>query len=205
MLVASVVFAAAGAVLSGTLRTFTTVQATTSSNADLRVATEAISRSLRVAISPDGQNPSITYASAAELRFHSLLNRTATTTTTGGTTPTANPTALFMPTPTPVTYRWDGTCVTEQQGSGSPKCLLRTSVAPVFSYYATGMITPTSGGGSVSPLPISGGQLTPVQRAGVRSVQVSLVAKDPGTPGAKGVPATIRVTLQNVVYAAGEG
>jgi len=194
MAVGSILLTAVATVFVGTLRAVRTTTVKTSTAADVRLGMEAMTRTLRVAVQPTQTSPALVTATPSSLSFYTLINRTGATT---------------QPAPTLVEYGWDGTCVTEAQTpprtltnppAAGPayawdtgrrsKCLFRTSVAPQFTYYADGVTT--------TPLTVSSANLGEVQ-----SVQAVLTARDAGNSDVNPVVSTMRVTLRNVVYAAG--
>jgi Tfp pilus assembly protein PilW len=186
MMIGALLLAATAAAFVGTTRAVRTVNASTSSVADARLAMEAMTRTLRVAYKPGGQPAALVSAGPNGVRFWALLNRT------GAPTVTAPP-------PTLVSYAYTGGCVTETQtlgGTTTTKCLVRTSVAPTFTYFSTGAATVN--GAPVAPLPA-----TPPDLTAVRSVQVSLTVKSPADPLAAALPVVTRVTLQNISTAGG--
>jgi Tfp pilus assembly protein PilW len=194
MMVGSILLAGVATVFIGTLRAVRTVNVKTASAADLRLGMEAMTRTLRVAVQPAGTDAAVVSSTASSISFYALLNRTTATT---------------QPAPTLVEYAWNGTCVTEAQtpartlaspATNGPlyawdtgrqsKCLFRTAVAPVFTYYGDGVTTTAL-------------NLTTASRADIESVQVALTARDAANSDVSPVTSTARVTLRNVVYAAG--
>jgi prepilin-type N-terminal cleavage/methylation domain-containing protein len=181
MLIGSILLAATAAAFVGAMRTVRVVNTSTSSVADARLAMEAITRTLRVAYKPAGQPSAVVSAGRNGIRFWALLNRTGAPT-------------LSDPPPTLVDYGWSGNCVTETQTVGGvvrTKCLVRTVVRPVFTYYSTGTAT-------AAALPD-----TPPDLTAVRSVQVDLKVQTPGDPSASALPVVTRVTLQNIPASGG--
>lgn len=189
--IGSVLFAGVGAVFVGTSRAVRAVNVKTSTSGDVRIGMEAMGRSLRVAYEPAGEPVAITSSTPSALTFYALLNRTGTTT---------------QPLPTLVEYSWDGTCLREAQtpartlavpeADGSiyawdtgrvNKCLLRTSTAPAFSYYADGSTTTALTSTS-----------TQAERQTIHSVAVALTVADAANPTVGGVRAGTRLTLTNL-------
>jgi hypothetical protein len=161
-----------------------TVDASTSAVADARLAAEAITRTLRVAWRPADEPAAVVAAGRSGVRFWALLNRTGAAT-------------LVEPPPTLVEYSYDGTCITESQtreGRTARTCLLRTSVAPVFTYYASS--ASAADGTPLAPL-VSTPEVAGADLAAVRSVQVELTVRAPGATAP--LPVLTRVTLQNLV------
>jgi prepilin-type N-terminal cleavage/methylation domain-containing protein len=194
MAIGSILLTAVATVFIGTLRAVRTTTVKTATAADTRLGVEAMTRTLRVAVQPAGTDAAIVSASPTAVTFYTLINRTGVTT---------------QPAPTLVEYGWDGTCVTEAQTPArtltSPpaagpfyawdtgrrsKCLFRTSVAPQFTYYGDGSTTTELTPGT-DPL------------SAIQSVQVALTARDASNSDVGPVTSTVRVTLRNVVYAAG--
>jgi prepilin-type N-terminal cleavage/methylation domain-containing protein len=199
MAVGSVLLAGVGSVFVGMLQGSKTVTVKTSTGADVRIATEAMSRTLRVAAVP-GTGSAFGAANTTSMTFYALLNRTATQST-------------VQPNPTMVVYTYNSTtkCLTESMTpgvaivapvAGGPsftwaatatrtKCLLRTATAPTFSYYSSGVLTAT-------PMNATTG-LTAAERLSVRSVGIHLVATDPQNDTITGVQADTRITLENLL------
>ncbi len=199
MFVGSILLAGVATVFTGTLNGVRTTNVKTATGADLRVAIEAMSRTIKVATIPYGQTSAFASASTTSIAFYALLNRT-------GTTSTAEPI------PTLVEYTWNVSpnCLSESLTAGvaiaSPaaggpyytwptatkktKCLLRTTTAPTYTYFTTGSLTET-------PLSAGSGLSTSDLKA-VQSVGLNLVATDPNNSGVTGVPAETRITLENL-------
>jgi prepilin-type N-terminal cleavage/methylation domain-containing protein len=195
--ITSILLAGVATVFSGTLRGVNAVNVTTATTGTARIAMEAMTRTIRVAIlpaTPTNQSPAVLSALSSAttngLAFYALINRTGSDTN--------------IPTPTFVQYSWDGTCINEAQipqrtkpdgtyawdTGGSTKCLARTSIAPVFSYYTNGTsITPLT----VPPLGLSASSLQTV-----KSIGLTVTIRDPRNPSVGAVPVTDRVTLVNV-------
>ena len=202
MVVAGVLLTAVGAVFVGTERAVRTVNTKNSTGADVRLAMEAMSRTLRVATDPAGTDPAMTSATASSMTFYALLNRTAATSTA-------------EPLPSLVEYSYAANCLNQSITPGiavvSPPaggpyytwpasskvttCLLRTTTPPAFTYYASGDLTATA-------LTASPG-LSAANLAAVRSVTVYLTATDVNNGGTTGVPAQTRVSLENLIAADG--
>jgi prepilin-type N-terminal cleavage/methylation domain-containing protein len=224
MAITGVVLAAVGMVFSGSLNAVRRVNVKTSTQADLRAATEAISRSLRVAYQPKGESAAIVSADPYSISFYALMNRSIGTTTTTTTTG-----AVVEPLPIRVDYAWDSTtnCLNESwtpaRTLASPaqfgpfyawdtgtrtKCLLRTATRPVFSYFTSAQLT-TTGGAAVPSISVaatptaSPGSLALAQRQQVTSVEVDLTATDPANAALDGSDASVRVSLENVMIAGG--
>jgi type II secretory pathway pseudopilin PulG len=176
------------------------VNAATAASSNVRVAAEAMSRTLRVAYPPPGEPSALVTATSTDVMFYSLLNRGTPSST--------------LPLPTRVEYTWDGNCLNQAQTPARPlatpsatgslyawdtgrtsTCLLRTTRAPVLSYYTTGV--PSSGGTTTPPLTMPPGGLDVSDRQAVQSVQVTLTAAEGADdPSAS---AAVRVTLQNIM------
>lgn len=203
MTVAGLVLAGLGTVVLSLTQGARTLNTTTGSSADVRIALEAMSRMLRVAYRPAGEPSAITMAKADTVSFYALVDRT------NGAAP---------PPPVLLTYSWSSGCLLESRTAGrrlsavsatgslyawdatpAVTCLLRTTTGPVFSYATNGALT--SAGGDPAPLSIPAAGLSLTDRQTVRSVAVRVS----GPPPARGpvVAASTRVTLQNVVAEAG--
>lgn len=193
----SLLIAAAVGVLAGALRSMRLVGVRTATSADVRIAMEQMTRELRVAVKPDGAVAAVVTGTPSSVSFYALLDRT-------GTTTAANADVL----PTLVTYAYDGTCLratqtpsTDKRGTldttrATTKCLLRTTTAPTFAYYDTGLIA--RAGVDVTPLDASAG-LSAADRAATRSVEVRLLGQNAADQDVSASPLTSRVTLTNVV------
>lgn len=199
-----IVVAAIGAVFVGLVDTSRIASTKTATTADARIAMEAMTRSLRVAVVPKGEPSALTVSTTTELQFYASLNR--------GTGQDADR-------PTRVTYAYVPAtgCVTETQvvagdstaadagarpftwtTAGTTKCLIRTSAAPAFSYFDLGTIR-RADDTLVAPIVPA----TDAQRATVVSIEAALDVKDPQRPDITGVIARDRVTLTNVFLDAG--
>lgn len=202
MAISSIVLAGVSTVFIGAVRTLRSVQAQTSSSADARIGMEAITRSLRVAIRPEGQPSALVSATSNGITFFAMINRTGADTTA----------AL---TPTKIAYAYDaGTaCLNETRTPASgaapyvwttgstTRCLLRSTVAPTFAYYTTPVLA--TGGVDIAPLTVPGGGLAAAELLTVQSIQVTLVVKDPANPTLPGVTSLSRITLTNVISTTG--
>jgi prepilin-type N-terminal cleavage/methylation domain-containing protein len=203
----SIAVAAVAAVLIGTLDT---VRFTTTKNrvtADARIGMDAVSRSLRVAVQPPGEDAAIVSATASGVSFYSSLDRG------GAQTPDR---------PTKVTYAHGAlggrTCLLETQvpasdntgadsatkpfvwtSTGVTTCLVETATAPAFAYYDTGRLTDPTTGADTSPLPVPSSGLELVDRQRVVSVQVDLAGEAAGAGDVPPVFARDRVTLSNLI------
>jgi hypothetical protein len=201
MFVASVLLAGVGTVFVGTLRSVSTLTVKTSAAADTRIAMEALERSLRVAVQPSGEPAALVSASTTAVSFYAMI---------GATSDTVSKTLK----PSLVEYAYDSTakCLTQAvtpPSSGSPttwttgrtsRCLVRTTSGSLsFAYYTTGQLT--AGGTAVPTIAPVSGAITTADLPLVQSVEVALTVTDPAHPTVSGVPATSRVTLQNVLSA----
>lgn len=204
MSVGSVVLAGVAAVFVATLRGVTTTNVKASTGADVRVAIEAMTRTIKVADVPNGETSAFRSASSSGLAFYALLNRSGTA-------------SVSQPVPTFVQYSWSSAtnCLSEAQTPGTSivnpnvggpyyqwlasatvtRCLLRTTTAPVFTYY------PTGDPDSVAALPA--GTLSTANLALVRGVGLYVTATDPANPGIPGIPAQNRVALENLLAPGG--
>jgi len=214
MAVFSIVVAVLSAVFVNTIDTVRFVSTKTATTADARIAMEAMTRSLRVAIVPDGVPSAIVEADAEHIVFYASLNR--------GTTQTASK-------PTRVTYAYDSAtrCLTETQvravsnpdpsqsstisfvwpGFGITKCLIKTNTPPRFDFFDDGRILQDDGLTTVVPLtvPSGGWDVTDTSDLAalntVVSIQMFINVQDPNAPDVNGMLATDRVTLANVLAA----
>jgi prepilin-type N-terminal cleavage/methylation domain-containing protein len=198
--VTTILLAAVGTVFVGSIRIVGTVRDKTSMAADARIGLEAMTRSLRVAVRPDGEAAAITSATSTAITFYSALNRSGTTND---------------PLPTKVEYYFSSNCLYEATtpartlsapAAGGPfyawdtgrvaKCLVRTTSGPTFAYFTTPEIA-TAGVDNVA-LTVPAGGLAATDLGTVQSVQMTLTAR---TPGISTTGATIfdRVTLNNVI------
>jgi prepilin-type N-terminal cleavage/methylation domain-containing protein len=202
--VLSIVMTAVGTVFIGSLKSIREVRERTVTAADARIALEAVTRNLRVAVRPDGEDAALTLATGSSLTFYSLRNRSGTT---------------ADPLPTKVEYSWDGTCLNEAftpartltappaagpfyawDTGRTTKCLVRTTVAPSFAYYTTPEIS--TGGVDNSPMTVPVAGLADTDLPLVQSVQVSLAVKVTGGQ-TNGTTVLDRVTLNNVLLDTG--
>lgn len=196
MFVASILFGGIATVFIGTLRASRTVNIKTATGTDVRLATEAMSRTLRVATSPYGESAAFVSASATGMSFYALLNRTGAVSST-------------EPVATLVTYAYSSNCLYEYQTPGSAissppasgpfyswpvsarksKCLLQTTTAPSFTYYAS--YTDPSTNTTTSDL------------TQIRNVLIQLTATDPNNSTVAGVPTETLISLENLINADG--
>jgi len=185
--IGSLLLAVSAAAFVGALRTVRSVDVSSSSVADARLAMEAMTRTLRVAYKPRGAPGAVLTAQPHGVRFWALLNRS-------GAASTEEPAATL------VEYSYDGTCLTETQtraGGVVNTCLVRTALAPTFTYFASGAGAVGSSGAVLPAAPaVAATDLT-----AIRSIQVALTVRPPGEPG--GVPVVNRVTLVNLTMTDG--
>jgi hypothetical protein len=191
--IGSLLLAVVATLVTGALHSIDVLTVRSGTIGDARIALEAMSRNIRVAVQPPGASAPIVSASATQLSFWALLDR-------GGSSTGAPPTPTF------VTYRYDGHCVTRSLTpvasdtvtvtppavTAPAGCLLRTTRAPVFSYYAAGDSTATA-----SPLPANP-QLSAADLLRVGSVRVVIEVQDPRRPDVAPLPVTVQVALENV-------
>jgi Tfp pilus assembly protein PilW len=203
--IAAVLLAGVSATFVGMLGAVRAVTGTTSTVPDVRIAVEAVTRTLRVAYQPPGmpasQASALVTATPTAVSFYALLNRTGADSTT-------------QPLPMLVEYAWDGRCLNEaltparvlsSPPAGGPlyawdtarrvTCLLRTTQPPSFTYYPRGAITVN--GAAVASLPTPAAGLDLQTRKTVQSVQVALTGDV--SSGGHRLPLLARVTLQNIV------
>ena len=185
MVVAALLLAAVSGVYIGVLRTVRSVDVSTSSVAEARLGIEAMSRTLRVALRPEGAAAAFTAASSAGVSFWALLNRTGAA-------------SVAEPAPTLVVYGYDGTCVTESQTSAGVTrhtCLVRTDRPPTFTYFGSAALA--DDGSGVLPLTAAPSVAT-TDLPQIRSVEVSLGVQDAADAGQPPVTVVNRVTLANL-------
>ena len=181
MVVAGVLLGAVATIFTGSTRAVRTVNVKNATGADVRLAIEAMTRTIKVA-APSGSSAAFTAATPTSMSFYALLNRTGAASSTA-------------PQPSLVSYSYGSNClnqsITPSGGTTTTVCLLRTSTAPAFSYYA-------SGDESAAALTASP-SMAAADLGTVRSVTLSLVATDPAETGTTGVPAVTRVSLENLI------
>lgn len=206
MLLFTMIAGAIGAVFVSSMSSVRTTTTTNGTTADARLAMEAITRAMRVAVKPQGMASAIVEARSDRLVLFTSLQRSAAQSTTR---------------PTRVTYSYDPAtaCLNQTQvpasanpgadratvplvwtAPGTTTCLVRTSVAPTYEYYATGALT-TAAGTPVLAMSLPPTGLTADSLPTVVSVQVSVTAAAPGASDVPGVTARDRVTLTNVLAA----
>jgi hypothetical protein len=191
--IGSVLLAVVATLVIGALHSIDVLTVRSGTVGDARIALEAMSRNIRVAVQPPGAPAAVVSGSATDLSFWALLNR--------GGSPADAP-----PTPTFVKYGYDGRCVTQSLTpalggtvtvappavTAPAGCLLRTTQPPVFSYYAAG-----DSGATASPLPANP-QLSPADLLRVGTVRVLIRVQDPRRPDVAPLPVTVQVALENV-------
>ena len=197
------VIAATLAVFSGALRSVRAVSVRTSASADTRIAMEQVTRELRVATRPDGALAALVSATPTTLSFYSLIDRS-------GTAAGANADVS----PSRIDYAYNGSCVTGTTtpmlaGNGSwtldsvhavTRCLLRTTTAPVFTYYASGAIS-VNGVDTPALAAVSG--LAASDLPLVQSIEVTLTSSSATTTDIPVAQLRSRVTLTNVLLGGG--
>ena len=215
MSVFGIVVAAMAAVFANSIESVRFVSTKTATTADSRIAMEAMTRSLRVAITPTGVPSAIIEADSSHIVFYSSLKRTSTQTAKRATR---------------MTYRYDQgkRCLEERKvrstvnpdGSQSTtvpyvwpaanettRCLIRTNAPPRFDYFYDGRIPEDDGVSEVVPLTVPAGgwnvtdSVHQVALNSIVSVQISLNVQDPAALDIHGTVATDRVTLVNVLVA----
>lgn len=212
MAVFSIVVAAVGAVFVNTIDSVRFASTKTATTADARIAMEAMTRSIRVAVIPTGEDAAILTAEDGRLDFYASLDR-------GPGQTSARPTR--------VTYSYNSAtrCLEERQvlatdrvppnparpfvwsGAGTTKCLIETNAAPRFAYFADGRIidddvTPAV---PVPKLATPAGVLPAGDLDEVVSVQMEIDVLNPGATDINGTLAVDRVALANVQYANSSG
>ena len=206
MLLFTMVVGAVGAVFVSTLSSVRTTTTTNGTTADARLAMEAVTRTVRVAVQPQGLTSALVEARPDRLVLFASLQRDASQSIT---------------LPTRVTYAYDAAtaCLSQTQvpasvntgtdaetvphqwtGPGATTCLVRTSVAPTFEYFDAGTLT-TPAGVPIPAMSLPATGLSAEALPTVVSVQVSVTAAAPGVADVAGVTARDRVTLTNVLAA----
>lgn len=208
-----IVIAAAAAVFTGTIDGVRFTQTKNATTADVRIAMEAMTRSIRVAVKPEGEPSAVVSAQATAVQFYASLDRGITQT---------------VDRPTRVTYAFNPatSCLNETQvpasnnpgadvatrpfvwtTPGKTKCLIKTFAPAAFAYFDAGTILQADQTTLVAPLSLTaaGPSLAPGQLPIVVSVQVSLNVQDPNNTAVGGVLARDRVTLGNVLAALNAG
>ena len=203
MVITSILMVCIGTVTMSTLRIVRTQSIKTNIAADSRIGLEATTRTMRAAIIPDGETSAIVYAAGDAVTFYSQINR-------------ANAIIGGEVIPSKVEYYQGGNCLYEAvtpprqlatAATAGPfyawdtgrtvKCLLRTwPNANLFTYYSSPS-NPT-----VITIPVSG-SLIPDDMEDVRSIEMVLTVVDPQNRNVAGIQMKSRVTLDNVVLAAG--
>ena len=215
MVVFGIVVAAIAAVFVNSIDTVRFVSTKTATTADARIAMEAMTRSLRVAIAPTGVPSAIVEADSAHIVFYSSLKRES---------------AQAAKMATRMTYGYDQSkhCLEERQvramvnpdssqsttmpyvwptANETTRCLIRTNAPPRFDYFDAGRILEDDGVTEIAPLsmPPNGWNISNsahhVALNSIVSVQISLNVQDPAALDINGTAATDRVTLVNVLVA----
>ncbi len=192
------------AVFTGSLRSVRAVSVRTSASADTRIAMEQLTRELRVATQPNGTAAALVSGTPSALSFYALLDRS-------GSSVAANSDVS----PSRIDYAFNGSCVTGTttpmlaNGTGGwtldaahavTRCLLRTTVGPVFGYYATGAI---SVNGVDSTAMSAGSGLAASDLPLVQSVEITLTSTTATTGDIPAAQLRSRVTLTNVLIQGG--
>lgn len=202
--VLSIVMTAVGTVFIGSMKSVRVVRERATTAADARIALEALTRTLRVAVRPDGEAAALTLATGGGVTFYTSINRT-------------NGTA--DPLPSKVEYSWDGSCLNEAvtpartltapaatgpfyawDTGRTSRCLLRTTVAPAFAYFTTAAIS--TGGVDNAAMTVPVGGLVSTDLPLVQSVQVTVTSRVTGGV-TSGTTVLDRVTLNNVLLDTG--
>jgi type II secretory pathway component PulJ len=191
-----VVAAATIGVFIASVRTLRGVTVRTAQTADSRIALNELTRELRVAAPLRNNVSALANATSSEITFYALLDRTGATKAADAdvaptkVTYTYNNNCLWV-TYTPMVLNAGSTAWLTSTPVSTAKCLLRTTVAPQFAYYTTGVI---GGGGQVTA------PLSAAQWISVRSIEITVTANDPTTSGAvTATPVRTRVSLSNVL------
>jgi type II secretory pathway pseudopilin PulG len=203
MFIVSIVLAGVSSVFIGVTRSSQRASVTTSTSADARIATEQITRELRVAVRPKGENSAIVSAAPDSVTFYALLNRTG-----------AAATGTIVP--TRIRYSYNGTCVQRVTTPGNEivnpaatgpfytwatgtetRCLLRTTAPLAFGYYDSGAVENSATPATAFPVPVGG--LSLVTRQNVRSIEITVTAGSAENPHVPPAVVLARVTMSNVV------
>jgi len=187
--VGGLLLAAVALLFVGALRTVDVLTVRSGSVGDARIALESLSRTMRVAVRPPDADAALVSASPTGVSFWALLDP-------GGHAGDA------APTPTFVTYRYDGRCLTQSLTPAPPgstgatppaavpgSCLLRTARPPVFTYVGTG---------AGAPVLASSPVLASADLPRVGGVTVLVQVQDPRRPDVAPLPVTVHVTLENM-------
>lgn len=198
MIIGTIVLAAVAAVFVGATRTSRAVNARVSTTADARVAMEAMTRGLRVAVDPPMPSAPSAFVTAttSSVKFYASVTQ---------------PGVATDPAPTLVSYQYDSVkrCLsrTRTPAAGTSPNFTFTSGAgttclaygtlgaggPLFSYYTTGQAT--------IPIAVVNGVVTAADLPSIQSVGINLVLSDPNTPSAPATVVKDRVSLINVINA----
>lgn len=168
-----------------------------------KLATENLSKELRLATDPDGAGPLLAFnvASKYDVTFYaSVGNRTST--------------VGVVSAPQKVRIWLDNTGVIRQQvippvtvgvnttwpGSGTTRVVgvnVVTNNLPLFTYLATGDTGTAANGVTVTSLPTTAGAVTGAARADIQAVEIWVAVLSPGTHKGSPTTAVTRVTLLN--------
>jgi hypothetical protein len=193
---ASILMITMGTIFLSSLRQNRTVIGKTTSTADARIALEAMTRELRVAVVPPGQPSALASASATSVSFYSSIGASSATTDPKPylVTLTADTThhCLWraMTPATVVGTVWSWPVANIVQG-----CIARgdinTTGTPLFSYY------PLAAYGTVSTTPYAAGSIS-ANLANIVSVGINLSINDPNNPSVTPTTLQDQVTLINI-------
>lgn len=202
MVITSILMVCVATVTLSTLRVVRNQTVKTNIAAESRIGLEATTRTMRATIIPDGETSAIVSATASAVTFYSQINR-ADASINGDLVPTkveyyqsgnclfeatTPPRALANAATTGPFYAWDT--------GRTAKCLLRTTTnANLFAYYTTPTVA--------TAVTIPGSGLSATVRPTVQSIEMTLTVVDPQNLGVAGIQMKSRVTLDNVVLAAG--
>lgn len=221
----SILLAAVATVFVGVTRGVHDTDVRTGTDADGRIASEAITRTLRAAVVPPGQDSALADATTSSITLYSSLQRGPVTTVTASPTGAAAPrVSVTLPPPTQVTYRWDApsTCLqqvsvvgTANTGSDAvsrpwvwtaaptTSCLARTTTPPAFAYFTSSQLTSGAPASDAAALPVpAGASLVQADRQRVVSIGVTVTVTDPGDPTIHPAVLVSRTVLQNVAIGA---
>lgn len=207
MVIFSLLAVVVSAVFANTIKSVRYVSAKSSTTADTRIAMEAMSRSLRVALTPTGEPSAFVNANTNSVTFYASLARGVGQTADRPTRVTYDyvaATGCLRETQVPASLTGNPSKPFAWTAAGSSKCLIRTYSPPTFQYFDDGRLQ-QSDGTVINPLTVPSGGFSdtnnPTGRSTIISVQVSLNVQDPNVTDVKGVQARDRVTLTNVLAA----
>ncbi len=197
---ASVLMTAIAVVFFGVLRGVTTVNVKTTGTADARIALEAMTRALRVAVKPATRQSAFdtrfAMVNSQRVAFYALLYRNSST---GAATPTAAPDPML------VKFDYQNSCITQTlvpmqldasgapawDGTGTTTCLARTTQPPAFRYFSSG--APKATEYTTGTTDVTSSNLPLIQ-----SIEMTVTIQDVSRPQTKDVVMSDRVTMSNI-------